>query len=530
MHAAGNRPHAALLASPGMGHLIPVLELGKRLVTHHDIHVTIFVVATDAATTDSLLKSCPATITNLSIVPLPAVDVSGHVEPSDHIVTKLLAMMRHSIPNLRSAISAMPTPPTALVVDIFGTGVFPLADELGMLKYAFDTTTAWFLATAVYGSSAEDAVARHIGSKTPLEVPGCRPVRFDDTLDSYHAIGDRVYRDFQRVGAEFTTADGILVNTWEEMEGKTLDALRDRKAMKDLVRAPVYPVGPLVRPSPPLETTEPNDAVLWLDQQPDRSVIYVSFGSGGTLPLAQLVELAWGLELSGQRFVWVVRPPPVEDDDVSATFFSLGNGSQGGPHHGYLPEGFLSRTRDRGLVVPMWAPQAEILAHPAVSGFLSHCGWNSTLESITNGVPMVAWPLYAEQKLNAALLTDELQVAVRPESDSAGSMVRREEIEKLVRRVMVAEEEEERVAGLKESGERALSRKLKGSSYSALAQVARELELNHQRVVAKAQGGGRWGPENLRDTYRRARMWECLPLSFFWSNLVFSLRGREKNI
>ncbi|CAI0420165.1 unnamed protein product [Linum tenue] len=140
----------------------------------------------------------------------------------------------------------------------------------------------------------------------------------------------------------------------------------------------------------------------------------------------------------------------------------------------------------------MWAPQAEILAHPAVGGFLSHCGWNSTLESLTNGVPMVVWPLYAEQKLNAALLAEELQVAVRPGYNNGG-VVKREEIEEMVRRVMVAKEEEgkamrERVMELKESGERALSRKLKGSSYSALAQVARELELNHQRVVAKARG------------------------------------------
>ncbi|CAL1376694.1 unnamed protein product [Linum trigynum] len=488
--AAGNRPHAALLASPGMGHLIPVLELGKRLVTHHDIAVTIFVVATDAATTKSLLKSCPTT--NFSIVPLPAVDVSHHVDPSDHIVTKLLVMMRHSIPNLRSAISAMADPPTALIVDIFGTSTFPVADELGMLKYAFDTTTAWFLATTVYGSSSEDEVARHVNSRTPLVVPGCKPVRFEDTLDAYKAMGDRVFDEFQRVGVELVTADGILVNTWEEMEGKTLEALRNRKALKDVVRAPVYPIGPLVRPSPPLETNEPNDVVEWLDGQPDRSVIYVSFGSGGTLPRAQLAELAWGLELSGQRFVWVVRPPPVEDGDVSAAFFSLEEESGSEGPHRYLPEGFLSRTHDRGLVVPMWASQAEILAHPAVGGFLSHCGWNSTLESLTNGVPMVVWPLYAEQKLNAALLAEELQVAVRPGYNNGG-VVKREEIEEMVRRVMVAEEEEgkamrERVMELKESGERALSRKLKGSSYSALAQVARELELNHQRVVAKARG------------------------------------------
>nr|AFJ52921.1 UDP-glycosyltransferase 1 [Linum usitatissimum] len=490
MQSSGaGRPHVALLASPGMGHLIPVLELGKRLIANHDISITIFVVSTDAATSKSLLKTCPST-TNLSIVPLPPVDISAHVEPSDHFVTKLIVMMQQSVSNLRSAISLMRTPPAALIVDIFGADSFSVADEFGMLKYAFITTTASFLAVTVYGGVSEDEVVEHVTLKKPLHVPGCNPIRFEDTLHAYLDYGDRVFDEAQKLGAGFALADGILINTWEDLEVQTLAALRSEKHLKNIVKAPVYPVGPLVRPSQPTGSTENNTVLEWLDEQPSESVIYVSFGSGGTLSRAQMVELAWGLELSGHRFIWVVRPPV--DDDASAAFFSLGKASESDGPQRYLPEGFIARTNDRGMVVPMWAPQAEILAHESVGAFVSHCGWNSTLESITNGVPMVVWPLYAEQNLNAVLLTEELRVAVRPAvNDDVGGVVKRGEIENLVRKVMEGEEGQcirERVKEVMEDGGSALSRKLNGSSFRALEKVAGECELNHRRVNAKAQG------------------------------------------
>ncbi|CAN0919668.1 UDP-glycosyltransferase 72E1 [Linum grandiflorum] len=319
--------------------------------------------------------------------------------------------------------------------------------------------------------------------KKPLFVPGCKPIRFEDTLHAYLAYGDRVFDEAQRLGAGFALADGILLNTWESLEVQTLTALRSSKHLKNIVKAPVYPVGPLVRPSPLTGSAE-NKAVLeWLDEQPSESVIYVSFGSGGTLSRAQMAELAWGLELSGQRFIWVVRPP-VDDDSSKAS-----SSDSDGPQR-YLPEGFTSRTKERGMVVPMWAPQAEILAHESVGAFLSHCGWNSTLESITSGVPMVVWPLYAEQNLNAVLLTEELRVAVRPAWNDGG-VVKRGEIESLVRRVMEGEEGKairERVKEVMENGGSALSWKLNGSSFRALEKVAGDCELNHRRVKAKAQG------------------------------------------
>ena len=114
----------------------------------------------------------------------------------------------------------------------------------------------------------------------------------------------------------------------------------------------------------------------WLDMQPTESVLYVSLGSGGTISAQQTIELAWGLELSQHRFIWVIRPPA--DNDASGAFFNITEDGSNGIER-FLPSKFLERTHKVGLVVPNWAPQAQILAHPSVGGFLTHCGWNSTL-------------------------------------------------------------------------------------------------------------------------------------------------------
>jgi UDP-glucoronosyl and UDP-glucosyl transferase len=104
--------------------------------------------------------------------------------------------------------------------------------------------------------------------------------------------------------------------------------------------------------------------------------LYVSFGSGAALTKKQMAELAFGLEMSKQRFLWMVRNPPGEENDPFA----------------FLPAGFDKRTNDVGMLVPSWAPQISILNHPSTGGFMTHCGWNSTVESVVNGIPMIAWP------------------------------------------------------------------------------------------------------------------------------------------
>ncbi|XP_028775640.1 UDP-glycosyltransferase 72E2-like [Neltuma alba] len=470
-----NKPHAALLASPGMGHLIPAIELAKRLHTHHDFLVTVFVVTTDSSTARSLILKSTSNLPSLNIVIFPPVDVSTELGPNPPLEARMNFTMIRSLPLLHSSILSMNPRPIVLIVDIFGTLAFPMAREFRMLTYVLFTCNAWFAAATIYlpviDKEMED---RHVNHREPLRIPGCKPVPFEDTLEPFLRRGGWMYEGFLKAAQDIISADGILVNTWQDLEPTTVKALMDKDILGGITKGPVYFVGPLVR-SIDSKANHKDEVLRWLDDQPMESVIYVSFGSGGTLSAAQITELAWGLELSEQRFVWVVRPP--KEEDASGSFFDVVKGRE--ECMDYLPEGFARRNHGVGWVVPMWAPQAEILGHPSVGGFVTHCGWNSTLESVVHGVAMVAWPLYAEQKMNACMLSAELEVAVRMKGPE-GAAVPREEIGKVVRRVMREKEGKTmrgRARELMLSAEKSLSQL--GASHQSLCRMTRHC-LNHQ--------------------------------------------------
>lgn len=140
----------------------------------------------------------------------------------------------------------------------------------------------------------------------------------------------------------------------------------------------------------------------------------------------------------------------------------------------WLPDGFLERTADKGLAVAAWAPQVRVLSHPATAVFVSHCGWNSTLESVSAGVPMVAWPLHAEQRMNAVALVGSVGVALPLRPREADGVVARDEIAGAVKELMESAEKGRAVrrqAGdLQQAAARAWSPE--GSSRRALEEVA----------------------------------------------------------
>ena len=169
----------------------------------------------------------------------------------------------------------------------------------------------------------------------------------------------------------------------------------------------MLPIGPLLPPaylsteavgSSSNSTTEDRDHCLrWLDSQPEGSVVFVSFGSVSSLRDKQITALATGLADSGHKFLYVCRPPAQWDgrDPIDKSL---------APSE-YLPDGYEGRIEGQGYLVRGWAPQLEILSHPAVGGFLTHCGWNSVLESLCRAVPLLAWPLQAEQRMNCRFVT-----------------------------------------------------------------------------------------------------------------------------
>ncbi|KAM7250690.1 hypothetical protein ACFE04_022573 [Oxalis oulophora] len=311
------KPHAILLASPGMGHLIPIIELGRTIVRHHNFEATIFVIEADSSVAES--NDHIPNPDDLHIVSLPLVDISSLTDPSTSIGQKLHISIHESISNLRAAISKLNNVcrPVVLIVDLFGTEAFAIADEFQMLKYVFITGGAWFLAIELYMphldfKAKDDHVIRH----KPLIVPGCEPVRFENTIDFFQDQTGNAFARVLNAVRGILTADGIMVNTFEDLEPSSIKALRDGTIFHGSNIIPVQAVGPLVRE--PRPKVSENHILSWLDLQPPKSVIYVSFGSGGTLSTQQLQELALGLELSQQRFVWVVRPP---SENTCASFF-----------------------------------------------------------------------------------------------------------------------------------------------------------------------------------------------------------------
>ncbi|XP_019154673.1 PREDICTED: anthocyanidin 3-O-glucosyltransferase 5-like [Ipomoea nil] len=466
--------HIAILSSPGIGHIIPSLVLGNRLAGVHNVKVTVFVITTAHSPTERQLLESSDLTSRLDIVGIPPVDISALLDANTKPLVQLCLLVRAALPGVRSALMKQCRRLDALVVDFFCTEALPMADELNLPKFVYVPTNARFTALAVYCPVLDrEIVGQYVEQEKGLEIPGCKPVRPEDVVDPMLDRNDEQYREYLRLCVGFGMADGILMNTWEDVDPVSLKALKENETLSKVVGKPIYAIGPLTRNIEERDGDDDGMIMQWLDKQPRESVLYVSFGSGGTLSAEQITELAWGLELSEQRFIWVVRPPSMRSSDEA--FFTTGQGADGTPN--YLPEGFNTRTQNQGLVVPVWAEQTLILRHPSTGGFLSHCGWNSTLESIKNGVPIIAWPLYAEQRQNATLLTEELGVAIRPKKLPTKGIVSREEVKTLVKTMLQSKkgkEMRERVVKLKMSSEKAIS--IGGSSYNSMCEVLNAIE------------------------------------------------------
>ncbi|CAI0542103.1 unnamed protein product [Linum tenue] len=263
-------------------------------------------------------------------------------------------------------------------------------------------------------------------------------------------------------------ARGIVVNTFLELETYALGSVSVAG------NPPVYPVGPLLNlNSARPEAVQGNEEVMeWLDNQPAASVVFLCFGSMGSFGKEQVTEIAVALERCGQRFLWSLRRSP-EAGEVGPP------SEYGNFDEAPLPAGFLDRVSGIGKVIG-WAPQTAVLRHVAVGGFVSHCGWNSVLESIWFGVPVGAWPMYAEQQLNAFQLVEELGLAEEIKMDyrwDGGMMVTAEEIEGGIRRLMAAENDEGRkrktVKEVSEMSKKALTEG--GSSCSSLSRFIQDV-------------------------------------------------------
>ncbi|CAN4108389.1 unnamed protein product [Withania somnifera] len=444
-------PHIAILPSPGMGHLIPLVEFSKRLILQHQFSFTL-ILPTDGPVSEAqklFLDSLPSSMDYHLLPPVNFDDL-----PQDaQIETRISLTVTRSLNSLREYFKKLVAEKktVALVVDLFATDAFDVAIDFKVSPYIFFLLLLWL---CLYMSE-------------PVRIPGCIPIHGKDLLDPAQDRKKEAYKWVLHHSRRYSMAEGIIANSFKELEGGAIRALQEEEPGKP----PVYPVGPLIQMDSGNEV-DGSECLTWLDEQPRGSVLYMSFGSGGTLSHEQLIELAAGLEMSEQRFLWVIRCP--NDKIANATYFNIQDSTN---PLDFLPKGFLEKTKGLGLVVPNWAPQAQILGHDSTGGFLTHCGWNSILESVVHGVPLIAWPLYAEQRMNAVMLTEDIKVALRPKANEENGLVGRLEIAKAVKRLMEGEEGKgvrSRMRDLKDAAAKVLSDD--GSSTKALAELASKMK------------------------------------------------------
>ncbi|KAJ1689582.1 hypothetical protein LUZ63_013737 [Rhynchospora breviuscula] len=378
----------------GVGHLVPMVELAKLFI-RNGISVTIVLIEQPDKTSSDLLASISSSNPSISFHVLPPVPIPSNFSFVDIMLTA--SRLQH--PNLVSFLGTL-SYVRAIVLDFFCTDVIAVVNQLQIPAYIFFPSPAVGVSTALYYPtfySSTTASLKDMRDDDPLNFPGSLTIVASDMPDT---MRDRESPTNQNILYHFKrlqTADGMLVNTFEWFESKAVNAIKDGLCVPDGSTPPIYCIGPIVSNGSCKEGQERHECLTWLDKQPKQSVVFLCFGSMGTFSLEQLKEMAIGLEKSSHRFLWVVRDPINMFEEPNLDLL--------------LPKGFLDRTKDRGMVVKSWAPQVEVLLHDAIGGFVTHCGWNSILEAITAGVPMVCWPLYAEQRMIRKYLAEELKVA-----------------------------------------------------------------------------------------------------------------------
>ncbi|XP_031501318.1 anthocyanidin 3-O-glucosyltransferase 2-like [Nymphaea colorata] len=462
-----------LFPTPGAGHIVAMIELAKQILRHscNTLSITILQInppsasPLNSAAASTHAQAVAASGLNIDFVELPPTPSDDAPEGGGLIPTlRYIESQKSSLSKTLASISATATV-CAIVVDMFCLGVSDVPAELGIPTYVLYTSGAAMLAFLLYFSELD---RKHAGDfrdlKEFLEIPGRCPFPASAVPALMQEKNNPTYRWFLRASELFSKVDGVLVNTFRELQPRPIKALKDGLCKPGLRTPPDFPIGPLLGLGPATESQD-HECIKWLDRQPLASVVFLCFGSMGAFSPAQIAEIAQGLEGSGQRFLWSIRIRPKgapqfsEPKDVDPSEV--------------LPEGFLRRTKEKGLVWPKWAPQVAILSHPAVGGFVSHCGWNSTLESVWFGVPMIAWPLYAEQGMNAFELVNDLGLSLElKKEEEGGELVKGEELEKAVRSLMEGEEGKKVREKMKEA--KNMARKAMeegGSSYSTLASL-----------------------------------------------------------
>ncbi|KAF3660940.1 UDP-glycosyltransferase 85A1 [Capsicum annuum] len=433
------RPHVVCVPFPAQGHISPMLKLAK--LVHHNGFYTTF-VNTEFNHKRLLRSNGPQSLDGLpdfrfETIPdgLPPSDRNATQDPPSICAAtakNCLAPFRNLI-NKINATEGVP-PVTCIVSDGVMSFTLRVAEELGIPDVLFWTTSACgFMCYLQYRQLVqrgytplkdENDITNGYLETTVDWVPGMRDMRLKDfpsfirTTDPNDIMLNFFLNETET--ERISKATAIILNTFDAFEHDVLHALLT-------IHPNIYTIGPLqlllndtivdekVKSIGSNLWKEDLSCIEWLDKKERNSVVYVNFGSVTVMNYDEFTEMAWGLANSKKQFLWIIRPDLITGDDVVN-----------------LPEDFLSEIKDRGMIAS-WCPQEKVLKHRAIGGFLTHNGWNSVLESVCAGVPVICWPFFAEQQTNCRYSCIEWGMGMEIID------LKRSEVEILVRELMDGE-------------------------------------------------------------------------------------------
>ncbi|RZC66920.1 hypothetical protein C5167_010618 [Papaver somniferum] len=471
--------HVFIFPVTAQGHMIPMINIAK-LFASRGVKATIITTPLNAITLSNTIDQdrLSGLDINIQTIPFPAVQV-GLPEGMESVNQITSPDM---LPKFFLAMSMLQEPfekllekyhPDFIVGDMFLPWTTEAAAKFGTPRLIFHGTNIF--SHCVAASLKSDKPFESImNDKESFLVPGL-PDKIEMTISQVpeYIIGsDSLYsKVLEKVRESEQKSFGVLANSFYELESAYADHY------KNILGIRAWQIGPLsLRNNDTLDNAqrrntlsiEEHSILDWLDSNQPNSVIYVSFGSMSKLSSVQLTEIAISLEDSRCSFIWVVRKMTTGEEN-------------------FLPEGFEERMQGKGLIIREWAPQVLILDHPAVGGFMTHCGWNSILEGISAGVPMITWPMFAEQFYNEIFVTQVLKIGSKVGAEewkdwvqTTDVSVKKEKISKALTQLMSDggdenKEMRKRVAELSEKAKSAV--KEDGSSYVQLTALIEELKM-----------------------------------------------------
>ncbi|KAJ4830985.1 hypothetical protein Tsubulata_009303 [Turnera subulata] len=483
--------HFILFPFMAQGHMIPMVDMG-RMLAQHGVMVTIITTpfnarrfqATVARGADSGLRI------KLVEVTFPS-DKAGLLNKYENLdmmpslgLGKEFYEATFSLQESVEALLEQLTPkPSCIISDMLLPYTANIATKFRIPRISFNGFSAFCMLLCLCKLRIQDVLDRITSDFEPFAVPGMphhvemSKNQFPDAMADLGGFGAKVW-------AAETVNFGFLINSFDELEMAYVQELRN------LLGCKVWCVGPasLCNKDNSDKLLRGNNASIdvhqcleWLNTQQPGSVIYACLGSICNLTCVQLIELGLGLEASGKPFIWVVRSGETTKD----------------LEKWIVEYGFEEKTKERGLVIRGWAPQLFILSHPAVGGFLTHCGWNSILEGICARKPMVTWPLFGDQFSNEKLAVQVLKIGVRVgsevtvrwgEEERIGVLVKKEHVKKAIDQLMdggtESEERKKRVQELSEMAKKAIS--VNGSSFLNMESLIQDV-LQQQSLLTSTQ-------------------------------------------